>query len=617
MANETTTKKKGPRYGVWFIMILLFIGLLGFGTGGLGGNIRSVGTVGEKEINVATYQRALTDQIRAFEAQVGTTLTFQQAQAFGIDQAVLGQVVASRALDNEASSLGISVGDERVATEVLRVPGFQGLNGEFDREAYRFALQQTGLTESQFEDSIREEIARTLLQGAVVGGVPAPDTYADTVVSYITERRDISWATVDATALTEPQAGPTDADLTAFYEANPDLFTLPQERNITYAWLTPAMIADDIVIDEAAIAELYNERLSDFVQPERRLVERLVFGDEAQATAALARVTNGEATFDDLVADRGLDLADVDMGDVAQDELGAAGDAVFAAQAGDIVGPFNTSLGPALFRMNAILSAEETTLEEATADLRAELATARARRVIDDARDGITDLMAGGATLEDLAERTDLQLGSLAWTPDTTDDIAAYEEFRAAAEAAQEGDFASLEELSDGGVFALRLDGITPPALQPQEEIQGALIAAWDAAQTKQAVMDRAFEIADTIRPLTSLESLGLTANEEPEISRRSFIEGTPPNFTETVYEMDEGGIEVLEAGDNAIIVRLNRIYAADDEAETSANRETVADTAAAGIAQDIFEVFSGQVQQRTDIVLDQAAINAVNASLQ
>ncbi len=525
--------------------------------------------------------------------------------------------MATRALDNEAAALGISVGDERVRDEVIRIPGFQGLDGSFDREAYRFSLQRNGMSETEFEDGIREEISRTLLQGAVVGGIPAPATYADTLVTYITERRDATWATVDETALTEPLPGPTDAELTAFYEANPELFTLPEVRNITYVWLTPDMIADDVVIDDVAVAELYQERISEFVRPENRLVERLVFATEAQAAEALESVKSGARDFEALVADRGLDLADVDMGDVDQNELGSAGEAVFSATPGDVVGPFNTTLGPALFRVNAILAAEEVTLEDATADLVAELATARARRVIDDAQAGISDLMAGGATLEDLADRTDLQLGTIAWTPESRDDIAANEEFRDAAISAEPDAFASLISLADGGIFALRLDDITAPTVQPQAEVTEALTQAWQAAQTKAAIMARAEEIAKDIRPLTSFESIGLTANEETGMSRRSFVEGTPPDFTTTIYQMELGEVKVLESGANAIILRLNGIAAADNEAETEANRETVSSSAAAGIAQDIFQVFSAQVQQRTPVSLDQAVINAVNATLQ
>jgi peptidyl-prolyl cis-trans isomerase D len=611
-------QKSGKRYGIWIIVILLFVGLLGFGTGGLGGNIRTIGTVGDKEIRIQDYQQELTQQMRSFGAQVGTNITFQQAQQFGIDQAVLSQIVATVALENEASELGLSVGDARVRDEVLRIPGFQGLSGSFDREAYRLGLRQSGMSEAQFEAGIRDEMSRTLLQGAVVGGIPAPDVFADTVVSYITERRDITWATVDFSQLNEPMVPATPEELTAFYNDNPDLFTQGEIRNITYAWLTPEMIQDELVIDDAALQTLYDERIAEFVRPERRLVERLVFADEATAASALATLSVGGSDFDTLVIDRGLNLADVDLGDVNETELGAAGAAVFAANSGDVVGPFDTNLGPALYRMNAVLSAEETTFDEAKAELGTEIAASRARRIIEDAIEGVNDLLAGGAAIEDLTGRTDMVQGTIAWAPDSQEEISAYEEFRVAAELAQEGAFPELTLTEDGAIFVLRLDDVIPPAVKPQADIAGDLASAWSAAQQEQAIMNVAQTLADQILPLTDLASLGLAANDEPQLTRQSFIEGTPPGFTNVAYDLEPSEVRVLESGDNAVIIRLNGIAAAvGAEDETAANRETVANSAAAGIAQDIFEIFSGQVQQRTDVNIDQAALNAVHVYLQ
>ena len=69
-------KKRNPF--VWIVMILLFVGLLGFGTGNLGGNVRSLGTIGDKDLSIASYQGALNNQIRAVEAQTGQRLTLQQ-----------------------------------------------------------------------------------------------------------------------------------------------------------------------------------------------------------------------------------------------------------------------------------------------------------------------------------------------------------------------------------------------------------------------------------------------------------------------------------------------------------------------------------------------------------
>ncbi|WP_296431855.1 peptidylprolyl isomerase [Yoonia sp.] len=610
-------KKSNKRYGAWIIVGVLLVGLAGFGSGGLNGTVRTIGTVGDKEVTVTSYQRALNEQIRAFSAQVGQQITFQQAQSFGLDQVALNQVVLLRTLDNEADELGISVGDARVFERLQAIPSFQGAGG-FNRETYRLALQQSGQTAAEFETGIREEVARTLLQGAVVSGLPEADAYADALVQYISEVRAMTWATVGPEALTAPIAGATQADQQAYYDANPDAFTAPETREITYAWLIPNMIIDNMVVSDAAIAQLYQERIAQFVQPERRLVERLVYLDETRATAALAQVAAGEATFEDLVAERGLALTDIDLGDVDLETLGAAGDAVFAAEPGEVVGPFNTSLGPALFRMNAVLAAQETTLDDATEQLRDELAAEAAREYINDNANPIVDLIAGGATMADLADRTDMELGTMSWTADMFEGIAAYDAFRREAAEVQEGQFAEIFDLADGGIFALTLDSVTPPTLRPLDDVRDEVIAAWQVQARQQAVMTTAQEIADGILPLTSFEDLGLDALTEEGLTRRSFVEGTPPNFNVQLFEMTVGEVRVIAAGDRALIVRLDDIAAPDlTDLSVIAQRTALAENAAAGIAQDMFEAYATSLQQRTDTDINQATINAVNAQFQ
>ncbi len=91
----------------------------------------------------------------------------------------------------------------------------------------------------------------------------------------------------------------------------------------------------------------------------------LVFGSTDEAEAAKTRLSADEITFDALIEERGLSLADVDLGDVSKPELDAAGEAVFSAEVGDVVGPIDTAIGPALFRVNGVLQAQETSYEDA------------------------------------------------------------------------------------------------------------------------------------------------------------------------------------------------------------------------------------------------------------
>lgn len=610
--------KKGNKVILWGIVGLLFFGMVGFGATGLSGTVRSLGSVGDKDISLNDYARELNQQMRAYEAQTGAPLSFADALAIGLDQAVLAQMVARRSLDNEAARLGLSVGDERVREQILQIGAFQGISGQFDRLSYKSALERQGQSEAEFETALREEIARTLLQAAVVGGVPASPTYSTVLASYLGVRRSVTRAMIDATILTELVPEPTEADLIAYHAARQAQYTRPETKDITYAWLTPDMLQDTVDVDETALRDLYEQRISDYVQPERRLVERLAFGDQAAADAARAAVDSGAKDFDALVADRGLDLSDVDMGDVSEAELGAAGAAAFAANPGDVVGPFASSFGPALFRVNAVLAAQETTFEDARDDLRDELANARARRMIDDLVGQATDLLAGGAMPEDLVEQLGMALGTIRYSENSEDGIAAYDSFRAAAVVALPGDYPSLETLEDGGIFVLRVDALSAAETIPLEEVVDEVrLGAWVEA-THQAVIAATEALAANLDETADLAALGLEPVTDSQLTRRSFVAETPFEYVRTIFEMEPGEIRVLDNGREAILVRLDEISPPDaDDPALTAERVSIAEQVSAGIVQDLFDAYVGVIQTGTEVKINQSAVNAVNANFQ
>lgn len=608
---------------VWILLGLLIVGLAGFGATNLSGTARSIGSVGSQEIDIDDYSRGLQQEIRAIEAQTREPLSFAEARSYGLDQTVLSRLVTAAALDHEAARLGLSVGDAAVAEQILQIPSFQSINGDFDREAYRFALQQAGLSEARFEEQLRRETARSLLQGAMVQSAVMPQTYIETLIAYAGERRAFSWATLDATSLESPVAAPDDAALSAFYDENPDLFTLPAAKRITAAVLTPDMILDDIMVDEDTLRAEYEARSGDYNTPERRLVERLVFSGQETADAAMAALTAGETDFETLVQDRGLALADVDMGDMAQGDLGSAGEAVFAAAVGDVVGPFTTSLGPAIFRVNGTLAAQNIQFEEVRDDLAAELAPARAARTIQAQASTLDDLLAGGATLEELADESDMQLQTIDWTPSLEDGIAAYPAFRNAADALAADDYPALTELDDGGIFAMRLEEEIPPRLQPLEDVRDQAITLWQEAETQRRLRDRAEGIVAEYATTGDLAALGLAVIEEIDMTRDQFIPGTAPGFMNRVFDMQTGDLAVIDgpdegAGPTVLIVRLDDVLPADESNPgVVALRERLAETARSGLAQDLFQGYVGELQSTAGVSLNQAAINAVHTSFQ
>lgn len=606
------------KFMVWTLLGLLILGLAGFGASGIGGTVRNIGSVGNAPILADDYARALQEDLRAIEAQTGQRLSFAEAQQFGVDRGALTRLVATAALDHETATAGISIGDQNLAGELTAIAAFQGPDGRFDRDAYRFALEQAGFSETEFEARVRADTARSLMQAAIVGGVAMPGPYADALIAFAGARREFEHARLTPEDLPAALPTPTEAELRAWFMERRAQFQEPAKKRITYVWLTPEMLIDTVELDEASLRAAYDARSAEFNRPERRLVERLAFATPVAAETAKIEIEAGRKTLDDFVAERGLTLDDIDMGDVAREGLGAAADAVFAAEAGQVVGPFETSLGPALFRMNGTLSAETVTFEDALPELRDELALDRARRLIEQDVQAIDDLIAGGATLEEVAQETTMELGTIDWHPDEGAGIAAYPAFNAAAATVAIGDFPRLLPLDDGGVVALQLTAEIPARPQDYDEVATRVQAIWESERTEAALRAHADTLVPRLLEGATFAGVGLTATREDGATRSAAILGTPPDFMARVFAMQPGEVAVVTAFGAATLVRLLDVLPPDlDDPAIAALAEQVAGQADAGLQQDVYGAFSDDIQRRAGVSLDQTAINAVNASQQ
>lgn len=609
MAKKSSLSKTA----MWILMGLLFLGLGGFGAVNLTGNVRTIGSVGDMAVGADTYARQLQQELNAISRQRGSAMTFAQAQRLGLDRAVLQRLLRDRALDHEAQRIGLSIGDEVLSERIRSISAFQGIDGEFDRDAYAQTLQSANLNEAEFETDLRREAARQILQGAITSGVEMPAAYAQTLVDYVGETRDFTWVRFNETMLEEDIADPDSATLEAYFSENADEFTLPATKKITYVQLTPTDLVDTVELPEEELRAEYEARDARYNQPERRLVERLVFSDQDAVDQALAALDSGDTTYETLVQARGLSLQDIDQGDVARGDLGEAADAVFTANVGDIVeGP--SDLGPALFRVNGVLPAQTVTFEDAEPELRDTLAMDRAIRQVEVLAEDYDDQLAGGATLEQMADQTDMTLGQIEWTADTSDGIAAYEAFREAANEVAEDDFAQIAQLEDGGIFALRLDESLPERDATFEQVSEEVLTAWRDEQITQSLVAQAEVAGDADAPLSDQ---GLDTRTVTGEDRSGFITGTPQGFMTEVFEMEIGETRVLPGSNSAVLVRLDAITPAERNAEAQDLISELRSQQNEALSRALFNIYADDTLARAGQNLDERAVNAVNVNFQ
>jgi peptidyl-prolyl cis-trans isomerase D len=615
--DETPKKTSGAQkhLAVWLLLAMIVTGLGGWGVTNFGRNVDSIGQVGSVDIPAQEFARALQGQLNALSRQFGTELTLEQARAFGVDQQVLQDIVLRTAMDGENTRLGLSVGDVVVAEAIKSNRAFQGAGG-FDRVAYATTLEQNGLTERAYEAGLRLDVTRQILAGAVTGGLRAPAALTDVIYAYRNEKRSLSVVQLTEAGLAAPIPAPTEDALKAFYDAHIADFTRPAGKKITYAALLPETVAATLPVDDAAVQALYDARADQYQVPEKRLVERLVFPDQASADAARARLDAGTATFEDLVTERGLDLIDVDMGDVSQVELGDAGAAIFALTGPGTAGPLASPLGPAIFRMNGILAAQSTSLDAVRADLVKEVAREAALKMIDAQVEAIDDALAGGATLEELSQTQGMVLVTTDYAPgaDDNDPLTADPVLAEALTKVAVGDYPEALVLENGGLVALRAEADLPAAPVPLDKVRDKVTAAWHAEQLQTALQAQAAAAEAQIAAGQGIGSFGVTTVTAP-VTRDHQLTDAPAEVVAAAFAMTPGQVRTVALPGWVGLVQLDSVVAAALDDASKPARDEIAAELRQGLTGDVNDLYGQALVAGQPVTLDQAAINAVYAS--
>ncbi|MEM6464936.1 MAG: SurA N-terminal domain-containing protein [Pseudomonadota bacterium] len=601
---------------VWILLGLLIVGLTGFGLSGTvsGLSSQNVARVGDEGVETDTFMRALQNEISRIQQQTGQPIGMAQAQEFGIDRQVLSSLVGLAALDNKAAEMGISVGDEAVREAVLTMPQFAGADG-FSQEQYNFALSNQGLTPKEFEADVRKGLTRDVLRQSLVSGTQVPVAVVDRILDYAGETRTFSYVTLTPELITDAPEPPTEADIQAAYAADPDGFQSQEAREVTAAVLTVEEFAESIEVTQEDLQAEYEARQELFDQPARRIVDRLVFSSTEEALTAKARIEAGEVTLADLAAERGLSAQDISQGAVEEADLsGAAKDMVFAEDAPGLVGPVASSLGPALFQINAIIPARVVPLEDVEDILRRSIATILAEDEIADLIDDIDDLVAGGATIEEVANESALILRRVSVTETPGEGLLGDAGFRTEVFEAEIGEERDLISLDDGGLAVVRVEGVTAPTRLPldavRDEIAETLTAEANTVALRRLADAVLTAMSDGQSFAAATAAAGYTLETVGPLTRNDQAPGLGFEALEHGFEMSLNKATVLDAPEGVLLMHADDISPFDPDAQGNEGlRDQVIQAFAEQRANDLFGSYLSAVQNSTPLSVNDRLI--------
>lgn len=548
----------------------------GLGGGGTQAQGDELARVGSRTVTDTEVIDQVNRQFRDAQAQQPTLdlATFLGQGAF---DGILNQIVTGRVLDLFAANAGLVATEQMVNREIVSIPAFRNLAGQFDETVFRQLLQQQNITEAALRQDIRDSLIQRQLLLPVAGTARIPETIAREYASLLLERRAGTIGVVPSELMPAGDP-PTDPQVAAFYEENRARYTIPQRRAIRYA-VIGAEALGEIGVSDAEIEAYYRENAARYGGAETRSLNHIILPDEGAARAFADRVRGGTAFLAAAQA-AGFSAGDVTFEGQSREAFAGAttqavAEAAFAAAQGDVAGPVRSPLGFHVVRVNAVTPAAARPLASVRGEILASLTERKRADGLNDLINRVEDEIASGASFEEIAREARLQL--VETPPVTALGIAPGTDFqpsadlqpllRAAFELGEDSE-PVVETIVPNERFAV-LDvtriaaAAAPPLEQIQDQVRADLVQrrASDRARTVAQEIVRRIEGGATPAAAFAAAGLSLPAPEAVDARRMELgADGSPvPPPLAMLFSMAQGSAKTLQApgGQGWFVVHL------------------------------------------------------------
>ncbi|MDX7762850.1 peptidylprolyl isomerase [Aeromonas caviae] len=567
-------------------LIILSFALAGVGSY-LNGPARTApATVNGNDISAPALENAYRNERARMESQMGEAFNQLAANPDYMKQfrrGVLDRLIDQALIDDKARSLGLRVSDEQIKQAIVAMPEFAE-NGKFSNDRYLQLIRRAGMTPEMFRDSLRQDMVRQQLMGAVLGSEFALKGEAEQLDRLYNQTRDLRLIRLAASAYVDG-IEVSDAEVEQFYKANSARFMNDETVKVDYLLLDAANLGKNIKVTEQDAQDYYDQHQDLFQRPERRQVAHILipFGKddkaaEQKAEAVLAKAKAG----DDFAA-----LAKADSSDTFSAKKGGELDwfekgvmdpafekAAFAlAKAGDLSAVVKSPFGFHIIKLLAVEPAKTKPFVDVMSDTIARLQSEKAKEQFFAEQQKMADSSFENPDSLDLtAEAMGLQVQSTGYfsqadAPAPLNDpkvlsVAFSEQLR------DDNTNSDVIELADGKALVLHIMGHQPKAAKPLAEVKEQVITAIKHDKASEVARGKAQGLLDKLKAgeniQAELTALGLKVDTHTGVSR--FAQEMDQNLVTQAFRMPhptdgKPSVElVTEANGDRVVVALDKV---------------------------------------------------------
>jgi peptidyl-prolyl cis-trans isomerase D len=585
------------------------------------------------QITQAEFDRAIRDQQDAMRRSGQQNVDPAFFDNPEVRYNLLLQLLRERLVEKKGADLHFRISNEQLFDRIASDPRFRQ-GDRFSLDTYKLLLAQNGIPEAAFEDGIRRQLlAEKIIDPIVRGGVAAKAS-AVAFVNLVEQQREVEVATTDADSFAK-DVKVDDAQVKAFYDANPNAFKTPEEVKFEYVVLTQDALLPQVSVTPDEVKAQYASAEKSYTQEEQRQAAHILIAvkpdaPEAERAAAkkkaediAAQAKANPAKFADLAKQYSQDPGSAAQGgDLGSNPRGtlvkAFDDAVFAMKPGEIVGPVESDFGYHVIKLIGVTPARVRAFDDVKAQIETDLKRQKAAHKFAAAADQFQNLVYEQAeSLGPVAKTLGLKVEtSPLVTRAQAQQIAMGNAKIVQALLSPESIAAKRNtdaiEIGPNALMAARLLEYKPSAPRPFDEVkeeirrqlvrQAAVELAQKAGREKLALLEQGKSDRD----------VGLTFANKVVVARNQPQPGFPPDAVTKIFQADTTKLpryigSPSERGGFSIYKLVNVINPPEPEPARLANaRKGIADAR----SREIFNAYVTDLKGKAKVEINQGNLD-------
>ncbi len=240
----------------------------------------NVAKVNDVDISFQSFQRSFSQLRKQMQSVLGDSLSLEEDTL--IKNQTIEKLIESELINQLVIDSGLNITNERLVESIKNIEFFRNEEG-FDRIKYERSINTIGMATSIFEAQLRMDLLSEQLRAGFFETTFVLEPELENILRLESQSRDITYTILSLPSFIE-DGEISDSDIDTFYQANPTLFTKPEQVKIAYLELNVKELAKNIETNEESLRNFYNDNKGDYDVVEQRSVRKLFVKTGEKAT---------------------------------------------------------------------------------------------------------------------------------------------------------------------------------------------------------------------------------------------------------------------------------------------------------------------------------------------